>query len=115
MDPLGIYVGIATLFVTIIMAAVKTTAAVAKHEKTILSVMANHEIKDMERFAEVEVKLAEVADRARRDFGETALALRQKMTDMELWGRDNYVRKDSVWKQIEELKEMINQSNHRRS
>jgi hypothetical protein len=31
----------------------------------------------------------------RREVGETALALRQKVTEVELWGRDNFVKKDS--------------------
>jgi hypothetical protein len=31
----------------------------------------------------------------RREFGETVQAIRQKVSDVEIWGRDNYVKKDS--------------------
>lgn len=31
----------------------------------------------------------------RREFGETGHALREKITEVELWGRDNFVKKDS--------------------
>lgn len=34
-------------------------------------------------------------DGLRREFGETAQAIRQKVSDVEIWGRDNYVKKDS--------------------
>jgi hypothetical protein len=34
-------------------------------------------------------------DGLRREFGETAQAIRQKINDVEIWGRDNYVKKDS--------------------
>jgi hypothetical protein len=40
-------------------------------------------------------KVDEEIDRARREFGETVTALRAKITEVELWARDNFVRRDS--------------------
>lgn len=37
-------------------------------------------------------------DSHRREFGETAAALRAKITEVEIWARDNFVRRDSFYK-----------------
>lgn len=49
---------------------------------------------DAARF-ELEQKIHIETDHVTHDFGETVTALRQKMTDMELWNRDNFVSKST--------------------
>src|SRR5882672_919634 len=34
-------------------------------------------------------------DRQGREFGETVIAIRQKITEVEIWSRDTFVRRDS--------------------
>lgn len=42
-----------------------------------------------------------------REFGETAAALRQKVTEVELYMRDNFVRRDGFYKVRDELSQDI--------
>jgi len=42
---------------------------------------------------ELERKIHDEADTATHDFGETVTAIRAKMTEMEIWNRDNFVSK----------------------
>lgn len=60
-------------------------------------------------------KIADVKDEVLRSIGETVAALRQKAVDMELWGRDNFVRRqefqtaiDGFARSIESLRVEIN-------
>lgn len=60
-------------------------------------------------------KIADVKDEVLRSIGETVAALRQKVVDMELWGRDNFVRRqefqtaiDGFARSIESLRVEIN-------
>ena len=43
----------------------------------------------------IERKIDEETDNTVHDFGETVAAIRQKMTDMELWNRDTFVTKST--------------------
>ncbi len=52
-------------------------------------------------------EIDERIDAQARQFGETALALRQKITDVELYVRDNYVRRESFYSNIQELAKRI--------
>jgi tetrahydromethanopterin S-methyltransferase subunit G len=47
------------------------------------------------RLDEIDEKIDDKINRQAREFGETVAAIRQKMQDVEIWGRDNYVKKDS--------------------
>lgn len=49
-------------------------------------------------------EIDERVDRQGRDFGETAAAIRQKITDVEMWTRDTFVRRDSFYKVSDEFK-----------
>lgn len=42
-------------------------------------------------------------DRIRREFGEVAAALRERIVQFELWARDNFVRRDGYHKVKDEL------------
>lgn len=43
-------------------------------------------------------EIDERIDQQARQFGETASALRAKITEVEIWARDNFVRRDSFYK-----------------
>lgn len=42
-------------------------------------------------------------EKLRREVGEVATALRQKVHEVEVWSRDNFARRDSVYKVKDEL------------
>lgn len=48
-------------------------------------------------------EIDERIDQQSRQFGETVSALRQKITDVELYVRDNYVRRESFYKVVDDL------------
>lgn len=52
-------------------------------------------------------EIDERIDAQSRQFGETVAALRQKITDVELYVRDNFVRRDSFYTNIQELAKRI--------
>lgn len=56
------------------------------------------------RIDETAQDLEDKIDRHSREFGETASALRAKIQEVELWSRDNFVRRDSFYKLTDELK-----------
>lgn len=56
----------------------------AAHDATMVRMMNEHQVSDTHEFALL-----------RREFGETGAALRQKINEVELWNRDNFVRRDT--------------------
>lgn len=54
---------------------------------------------DLKSFADklgkLEKEMIEIADRVRREFGETVTAMQQKIHEFETWARDEFVRKQS--------------------
>lgn len=98
-DPLSL--AIATFAFTVFGTAITTTWGVSRmlnsRDRAFIKMMTDHEVADVERFASVGREIVISRDTLRSEFGETGSALRQKMTDMELWGRDNNVHKSSFY------------------
>lgn len=80
---------------TVLLTAVGTTWRVSrilsKYDTTLIQIMADHELSDTKRFAEVHSKIIESGDQVRHDVGEMGAAIRQKIYEVEMWGRDNLV------------------------
>jgi hypothetical protein len=66
------------------------------------------------RLSRLDVSLREAITKARdevedrqdsitREYGEAVAAIREKVTQVELWGRDNYVRRDGFYKVRDEI------------
>lgn len=66
--------------------------------------MVDHQKSDDAAFALVHSELRSSAEEIRKEVGESMTAIRQKITDVELWSRDNFVRRDSFLAIIEALK-----------
>lgn len=49
----------------------------------------------------------EQVDRTKREFGETVQAMRQKVADVELWGRDNFIRNETFNDALNKLADRI--------
>lgn len=102
----------ATFFFTVFGTAVTTTWRVSRmlaiRDAHFLKIMAAHELADVSRFADVRQKIDERSETLRHEFGETGNALRQKMHEMEMWGRDNNLQKNSFYKAIETVTTSIN-------
>ena len=69
--------------------------------------VSDHEIADVERFSDVRSAIDDSGDGLRREFGETGMAIREKLREMELWGRDNYLQKTSFYKATEKISDDI--------
>ena len=83
---LEIGIALATLVSSFFISAIKGTRTLSKAE-----VLLNDKI--AEARLECLHKVATEIDTVNRNFGETVTAAKTKMTEMELWGRDNYVNK----------------------
>lgn len=79
-------VALATLVLSFIMSAISGTWILGKSRTKLTE-------KIDEIRLELERKIDQETDIAVHDFGETVSAIRQKMTDMELWNRDTFVTK----------------------
>lgn len=90
-----------TVFGTAITTTWRVSRMLAVRDAHFLKMMAAHELADVNRFADVRQKIHEGSETLRHEFGETGNALRQKMHDMEMWGRDNNLQKNSFYKAIE--------------
>jgi phytoene dehydrogenase-like protein len=71
-------------------------AAIARNHETTRELIDGHE-----------QKAAEANDRLRRDIGESLQALRQRIADVEIWGRDNYVRREDFHGSLAQIKDQI--------
>lgn len=102
---------LATFVFTVLGTVVGTTWRVGRlldqRDSGLIKMIADHELADVERFAAIRSDVSDAGERIRREFGETGYALRQKMTDIELWGRDNYLQKVPFYKVTEKLSEDI--------
>lgn len=58
-----------------------------------------------ERLDAIDAKFSIDIKAAERNFGETVTAIRQKVSEVELWGRDNYVTKSTFNLVISEIKD----------
>lgn len=85
------YITIAMFIMGLIAHSVKITARFAKSEKDLRQefyAQLDNLQRDMKKLE------TETMDVYRRDVGETAAAIRQKIHDVETWNRDTFVRKD---------------------
>lgn len=53
-------------------------------------------------------EIDERLDSQSREFGETVQAMRQKIHEVEIWSRDNFMRRDGFYKVKDELTVQIN-------
>ncbi len=82
---------------------------------TILGFMLKYSLSQMEtNLAKTELKLSKAITDSRNEIdgrfekqsseiGETIAAIRQKITDVEIWARDHFVRRDSFYKITDDL------------
>jgi methyl-accepting chemotaxis protein len=83
----GAIVAILAFLLQLILIAIGGTRALAKMEAAILAQLNAHQKDTDDEFGKV-----------RNEFGETGKALREKINQVELFLRDNYVRRDSFYK-----------------
>lgn len=81
------YVALISLGLNVLIAVVGVTWGVARLKESIGKEIA-------EQIEKVDAKIEAV----RQATGETAAALRQKITEVELWNRDTFMRRDSFYK-----------------
>lgn len=98
MDPL--YIAAMTLVLTVFGTTVGTTWRVSrivnKYDATLIRLMNDHELADTRRFAAVQASIIEMGDTVRHEYGETTAAIRQKIYEVEMYGRDNFVNKGDL-------------------
>lgn len=91
-DNPAIAVAVASLIINIIVLLVGLTWKLSRLE------LALREAINSSR-SEIDERL----DSSVREFAETAMALRQKINEVELWARDNFVRRDGFYKVRDDL------------
>lgn len=105
LDP--VIVAATTFAFTVLGTAMTTTWRIGRmldvRDKNFLHLMNEHEIADVNRFADVRQRMIEGNETLRHEFGETGNALRQHMHEMEMWGRDNNLQKNSFDKAVETI------------
>ena len=92
------------VILTVASATRYITTKLDRHELVFTKVMANHELKDVERFAEVHAAIVKESDAIRRETGEVGAAIREKIREIEIWGRDNFARRGEAIITVDQLK-----------
>lgn len=78
-------IAVAGFFVNLVVMIVGGTWKLGRMQAALTEAVLTHKREVGEEFSIV-----------RREFGEAVSALRQKVTDVEIWSRDNFARRDSV-------------------
>jgi septal ring factor EnvC (AmiA/AmiB activator) len=60
-----------------------------------------------EKVAELKIEIRQRAEEDMRNYGETAAAIRQKISDVELWNRDTFVRRDEFKTSLDQVNRNI--------
>ena len=108
---------LASAFITAIATTARVTwkvgAMLDERDNKIAQLISQHELKDVERFAAAQDNLRAMGETVRHEFGETGAALRQRMHEMEMWGRDNNVGKNTFQIVMGEVKTSIFELNRK--
>lgn len=103
-DP--VLISAATVVMTVAGTMVSTTwrvsRLVSKYDNTLIKIMAEHELADTQRFAATRASIVEMGDQVGRDVGESMAAIRQKIYEVEMWGRDHLVQKEGLEDKIDQ-------------
>lgn len=91
----GIYAGLGSLALAIIVHAVRATWTLRTLEKDLKEYFDAQVDNTHRDVVNLERSGMERAETLRHEFGETGNALRTKIHEMETWNRDTFVRKDS--------------------
>lgn len=103
----AVEIAAAAFVLQVILAIAGGMWALARLDRSIRDALAQHREEIDQKIAEMERRniLAQAA--TERTFGEVASAIRQKITEVELYGRDTYLRRDSFYTAIKELSEQL--------
>lgn len=85
------------------------TWKLAQMEARIMSSITGHREELAGTLEQLRAHATEEANRARREFGETVLAMQAKIHEFEKWSRDHFVRRDSFLQVSQESKQSIQQ------
>jgi hypothetical protein len=88
--------GAAGFVINIVVLTVGGIMALSRAEASIRETINDHR-------AEIEDEFV----RVRKEVGETTAAIRQKVTEVELWGRDNFVKKETFTQVTERFEKSI--------
>ena len=91
-----IVLGACGFVVNVIVLAVGGTWALARTAASINKQIATHRM-------EIDAEFATM----RKEFGETAAAIRAKVTEVELWSRDNFVKRGSFEQAMERMEKNV--------
>jgi hypothetical protein len=91
------FVAVGGLFANLIATAIGGTWALARNNNKLVDKF--HEQMDLER-REIDIKIDSLA----HNFGESVAAIRQKVTEVELWNRDNLVSKSTFQQVISDFR-----------
>ena len=91
--------GICTLFLSAIIAAVTATRVIDRSNRAVAD-------SADKKLATLTHSVTERSNRDRHDYGEALAAVRQKITDVEMWNRDHFVTKESFDRLEEGLKDI---------
>lgn len=90
--------GAAGFLLTFVIAVITATWALGRDRAAL-----GREIEEAK--SELKTLIDNEIDAAVHSFGETISAIRQKMTDIELWNRDNFVGKDTFKMAFDQLRQ----------
>lgn len=88
---------LAGFILTVIGMSVAGARALSKMEARLTDRISQVESKNTEKLSQNESKIDDLISKQYHDFGESLTAIRTKITEVELYGRDNFVRREGFY------------------
>lgn len=102
-----IWLGVAGFVVNVIVLAITGTWALSRHGRAIESAIYKSRQETDVEIDKLRMELRTEHDDFLRRFGDSLAAIRQKMTDVELWARDEFVRRDDFYRILDGINKSI--------
>lgn len=102
---IGPYVALASFVMNLLIAVIGATWGIAKIRAAVTEEMTKHKEAADAKIAAVETRLSAKVETALHDTGEALAEIRTKINEVELWARDNFVRRESFTQIINEWRD----------
>lgn len=106
---LTIILGVLGFVVHGVIMIVMGTWKLASVKETLAQALADHREQQTTEINDTRAKLYSEVDRLRRETGESILAIRQKVHDIETWSRDTFLRADQFMPVFREFTEKMDE------
>ena len=102
-----VWLGVAGFVLNVVVLLVGGTWALSRHARSIENAIFKSRAETDGEIDKLRMELRTEHDDFLRRFGDSLAAIRQKLTDVELWARDEFVRRDDFYRILDGINKSI--------